>query len=103
MRLLRNLVTAGAMLTASFQAAAAAEWWLHPGDTSAVLAANDWDLVSSSAMSWPDGRQLLITFWKFELGLIPGDETVILVRCYDYFDTDMQSTGGGCYSPRDDQ
>ena len=105
MNLIRRLVTVGIVLSASFQEVVAAEWRMHPGDTSASLATTDsWELVTSSAMSWPDGRQLLITFWQFEFGHGDKEDKVrALVRCYDYFAADMTSTGGACYNPADDQ
>jgi hypothetical protein len=47
-------------------------------------------LALGYGLSWPDGRQAIVTFWKAENSVF---------RCIDYFDTSMQSTGGGCYSP----
>jgi hypothetical protein len=102
MKLARTLLAAWLMFGVGFQAAVASEWEMKPGNSSANLAAtNDWDLISSSAMSWPDGRQLLITFWESQFS--PKDGVRILVRCYDYFAADMQSTGAICYTPEGDQ
>lgn len=83
----------------SVHAATAAEWEFLPEDNSAILAADlEWNLVSSTAMSWPDGRQALITFWDSRLST--ETEVRILVRCIDYFNDSMQSTGGNCKAPR---
>jgi hypothetical protein len=65
-------------------------WQVLPGMTSAQLASSDgWELASSSGLSWPDGRQALVTFWK-------GPKQNYL-RCVTYFDASMGSTGEGCY------
>lgn len=105
MNLIRRLVTVGTVTIASFQLVEAAEWQMHPKDTSASLAAtNRWELISSSAMSWSDGRQLLMTFWQFRFAPSGEKEPVrVLVRCHDYFAANMTSTGAVCYIPVEDQ
>lgn len=72
-------------------------WGMFTGISSATLASEGADLVASTGFSWPDGRQALVTFWR------PTQEPYIwadTVRCVDYFDGSMQSTGGACYIPR---
>ena len=59
---------------------------LRSGD----LANEKAELISSAGLSWPDGRQAIVTFWKAENSVF---------RCIDYFDKSFQSTGGVCYSP----
>ena len=55
---------------------------------SAGLARDGWRFLAMSAMSWPDGRQAVVTLWNSELG--------DFARCFDYFDSSMQQTGGKC-------
>lgn len=56
------------------------------------------DVVGTSGHSWPDGRQATFTFYD-----VKGDKNKWLFKCIDYFDKDMQSTGGICYELRDDK
>ncbi len=65
-----------------------------PFQTSAALALNGWELISSAGLSWPDGRQALVSYWA-----LTKEGNRLTLRCYDYFDADMQSTGGACYQP----
>ena len=70
----------------------AQEWEWLPGMTSAKLAAAGWEIKASAGMSWPDGRQALITFWYAEL-----EEGVhFTMRCVDNFNEFLQSNGGTC-------
>ena len=70
----------------------AQEWEWLPGMTSAKLAAAGWEIKASAGMSWPDGRQSLITFWYGEV-----DEGVqFTMRCIDDFNESLSSTGGSC-------
>jgi hypothetical protein len=41
-----------------------------------------------STLSWPDGRQAVVTMWNSKLG--------DFARCFDYFDAKMNQTGGKC-------
>src|SRR5262245_35208891 len=68
-------------------------WLILPGVTSASIAVvpEGWQLVSSSGLSWPHGKQAIVTFWR------KGN---IHRRCLDYFDADMQQTGGLCYEAK---
>jgi hypothetical protein len=67
----------------------AANWYSMPGTTSADLARDDWRLLSSSGLSWPDGRQAIVTFWK-------NPDTAAVVRCISYFEVDMSGDGEVC-------
>lgn len=53
-------------------------------------------IVSSSGLSWPDGRQALITYVE----VIQGKQKW-LYRCVDSTNKDFQSTGQLCYELRD--
>ncbi len=65
------------------------EWSHIPGLSSAVLADDNWDLQSSSGLSWPDGRQAIVTFW-----LAPLENG--MVRCVAFFDASFRATGESC-------
>lgn len=81
--------------------ALASDWVPHPKDTSAILASgNEWKLISSTGISWPDGRQALVTFWEYRF--LPEQEVRVIVRCHDFFNLSMQSTGAICYVPKAD-
>ena len=67
---------------------AAGVWGLDADATSAVLARDGWTFLAMSTMSWPDGRQAVATMWRSELG--------DFARCFDYFDAEMNQTGGKC-------
>jgi hypothetical protein len=63
-------------------------WGLDETASSAALAREGWTFLSMSTMSWPDGRQAVVTLWNSKLG--------DFARCFDYFDADMNQTGGKC-------
>jgi hypothetical protein len=63
-------------------------WGLDEKASSAALAREGWTFLSMSTMSWPDGRQAVVTLWNSKLG--------DFARCFDYFDADMNQTGGKC-------
>jgi hypothetical protein len=64
---------------------------------SAALSVLGGELLSSSGLSWPDGRQAVVTFWFIDShGFEPWEH----FRCIDYFKQDMQATGGACYSAK---
>ena len=63
-------------------------WGLDEQATSAGLAREGWTFLSMSTMSWPDGRQAVVTLWNSKLG--------DFARCFDYFDAEMNQTGGKC-------
>jgi hypothetical protein len=67
---------------------AASIWGLDPEATSAVLAREGWRFLSMGTMSWPDGRQAVVTMWNSDLG--------DFARCFDYFDAEMNQLGGKC-------
>jgi len=67
------------------------KWKVMPGTQSADIAKLLLiTLVSSAGHSWPDGRQAIVTFWK---------SGATYLRCIDYFESDMSSSGGVCYQP----
>ena len=43
-------------------------WGVDPDATSATLARDGWKFLSMSTMSWPDGRQAVVTLWNSEIG-----------------------------------
>ena len=63
-------------------------WGLDAEATSATLARGEWKFLALSTMSWPDGRQAVVTLWNSPLG--------DFARCFDYFDAAMNQTGGKC-------
>jgi hypothetical protein len=67
---------------------AANVWGIDETATSAVLARGGWKFLDMSTMSWPDGRQAVVTLWNSDLG--------DFARCFDYFDAEMIQTGGKC-------
>jgi len=66
---------------------AESEWGIDPSLTSAALA-REWRYMGMSALSWPDGRQAVVTMWQSTLGE--------LARCFDYYDAAMVPVGGKC-------
>jgi hypothetical protein len=66
----------------------ASVWGLDPEASSAALARDGWKFLSMSTLSWPDGRQAVVTMWNSQLG--------DYARCFDYFDAQMSQTGGKC-------
>jgi pectin methylesterase-like acyl-CoA thioesterase len=63
-------------------------WGLDPQATSAELARGGWKYLGMATLSWPDGRQAVVTMWNSKLG--------DFARCFDYFDAAMHQTGGKC-------
>jgi len=66
----------------------AGTWGLDPKATSASLARDGWKFLAMSTMSWPDGRQAIVTLWMSKLG--------DYARCFDYFDAALKQAGGKC-------
>ena len=67
---------------------AAGVWGVDPDASAATLARDGWKFLDMSTMSWPDGRQAVVTLWSSKLG--------DFARCFDYFDAEMNQTGGKC-------
>ena len=63
-------------------------WGLDEEVSSAALARGGWKFLGMASLSWPDGRQAVVTMWNSELG--------DFARCFDYFDAEMNQTGGKC-------
>lgn len=101
-----RLIPLAAMLSALFVASATLRveadeprlWKLKPGTWSANLArSSHWELVTSSGLSWPDGRQAIITFWRQKQS---SSGQTSMLRCVDYFDLSMRAARGTCYEAR---
>ena len=73
-------------------------WAIAPGVTSANLAHTPWVLVQSTGLSWPDGRQAVVTFWATP-ERASGGAFALYIRCTAYFDRDMIQTGEKCEQP----
>ena len=63
-------------------------WGFDEQASSAALARDGWKFLSMSTLSWPDGRQAVVTMWMNKLG--------DFARCFDYFDAQMKQSGGKC-------
>ena len=59
------------------------------------------EVVSTAGLSWPDGRQALVTYINVTYQLVgatrTGKKTSYTFRCLEYFDVDMQPTVEACY------
>jgi hypothetical protein len=76
--------------SAQAQESATEGWNQEPSTTSGGFAQARCQLLGTAGLSWPDGRQGIITFWHCEDGKT--------ARCLDYFDAEMAATGGRCDS-----
>jgi hypothetical protein len=56
------------------------------------MAASGWSLLAMSGLSWPDGRQGILTFWNDSADRRSG----FYVRCLAYFDLNMGARGEKC-------
>ena len=101
MRFVRSALAALTLLAAGTPALAADDresagkpesgygvWGFDAEASSASLAHDGWKFVAMSTMSWPDGRQAVVTMWVSKLG--------DFARCFDYFDAKMVQAGGKC-------
>jgi len=70
------------------------KWQFVPGLSSANLSSTPWELISTSALSWPDGRQAIVTFWRDR-----ANAAGATIRCTAYFNPDMVQTGEKCEQP----
>jgi hypothetical protein len=57
------------------------------GTTTADLAAAGWKVEAAAGLSWPDGRQGIVTFWRYD---------GYLMRCITAFQADEQQSGDLC-------
>jgi hypothetical protein len=89
-----RVLAAAAALSSIAGAANAKEWTWLSGMTSAKLAAAGWTATASAGLSWPDGRQAVVTHWR---AVIDGHE--LAFRCIDYFDENMRPAGETCAQP----
>ncbi len=63
-------------------------WGFDGRITSAALARDGWKFLSLSTLSWPDGRQAVVTLWQSKIG--------DYARCFDYYLATMEPNGGKC-------
>jgi hypothetical protein len=82
-----------ASTTKSTFAAGLVEWQPLPGMTSARLAASGWRQTGAAGLSWPDGRQAVVSYWE---STIDNQRTTFTFRCVSYFDADLHQSGDGC-------
>jgi hypothetical protein len=68
-------------------------WLSGGGNTTAGLAGSGFEQLSAAGLSWPDGRQAIVTFWKGEASGVTAH-----FRCVTYFDASMVETGEQCRS-----
>lgn len=62
--------------------------WREVSENIASLMDQKGFLVSSSAMMWPDGKPVLVTYLR-----VDND----IYRCLDWYDQDFQPSGFQCY------
>jgi hypothetical protein len=67
--------------------------WIPVKQSTADLSLEGWELISSSGLSWPDGRQSVVTFWQ------PRSRIQVVWRCFSSFDKFEQHTGELCKRP----
>lgn len=77
--------------------AKAGEWEWVPGLTSAELAHAGWLLHGAAGMSWPDGRQAVVTYWQASPP--EAGEQMLTMQCFTYFDASARETGDACRQP----
>jgi opacity protein-like surface antigen len=90
---MKNCFCVASMAAFYAGAAPAADWVPMLSVTTADVAAAGWELRSSSGLSWPDGRQAVVTFWLRALN------TPFTIRCVTAFAADGQQTGSLCKRP----
>jgi len=72
--------------------AVAQQWEPKPNMTSATLAERGYQVDGVAGLSWPDGRQAVVTFWSLQLRL----GSVSTARCTTFYDASMVETGETC-------
>jgi len=77
------------LITTSSASGAETTWILDTQAESAGLARTGWQFLGTTGLSWPDGRQAIVTFWRSSLGDV--------VRCIDYYDSNLQTSGSVCH------
>ena len=79
------------MVIFSASSVVAQEWQKLPGMTTAKLAASGFQQVSAAGLSWPDGRQAVVTFWTTTF-----DQKNFTMRCISFYNESFQQTGDIC-------
>jgi hypothetical protein len=95
----RFLIVAGLLVTTPAQAEPDPwRWNFLPGTvTSSGLANLRATFLGTTGLSWPDGSQAVVTFWRREgKAHDTGEDIYLTYRCVDYFNVGMESTGGKC-------
>lgn len=67
-------------------------WEYVDGLHSGRMAASGWSMLGMSGLSWPDGRQGILTYWNDAADKRSG----FYVRCLAYFDAGMSARGEKC-------
>ena len=88
---LRNGIFASLMAVVPASAEGQTEWKRAFGFTLPRLAQENWALQSSAGLSWPDGSQAIITFWRAPF------ETGTIMKCVTRYDTNLNETQETCY------
>jgi len=67
--------------------------WVYQRNTSLTdLFTVGTSVGSTAGLSWPDGRQAIITYVN-----TPGPQGSVVYRCVEYFDEEMNLTNSRCY------
>ena len=67
------------------------DWEPDTETSSRRLVMAGFDQTGAAGLSWPDGRQAVVTFWRGQ------DEHYLFVyRCMSFFDADLVPTGEQC-------
>jgi hypothetical protein len=91
--LIRVFALSAFTMAISSSALALPEWRIVPNMTTANIAATKGARLEASAgLSWPDGRQTMVTFWLL------GD---LHLRCRTFFDAEMRQSGDICEQPQE--
>ena len=68
------------------------DWLLiYPQPSSGSLAMSGFDQTAAAGLSWPDGRQAVVTFWTLQ-----AETDLFIYRCVSYFDAALVPTGEQC-------
>ena len=85
------LVTIAAPVLAQEHPDLSGDWEPDTETNSAGLAMAGFDQTGAAGLSWPDGQQALVTFWRAQ------DEHYLFVyRCMSFFDADLVPAGEQC-------
>ena len=108
-----HFITAAVLTTLFMTATAESSWKLLPGITvSDLMTKCIYDradrhlyedcmaeVASTGGLSWPDGRQAVVTYIHATYEATAENDTLFIYRCIEYFNTYMKPTGEACYAP----